>query len=343
MLAAGCGKEPVAAPPPADTSLPPVAPVAGMPAPTVKGSTVPAAAFTTADLDAVTRATSPYKVVLIVKTRNNPFFTPMIQAFTAETKAEGAVGRTEAPQQETDKDQQFNLVTTVASEGVQAILIAPADSKAIVPALKQAQAHGALIVNIDNRVDRAEASAQGVQVAGFVGADNEQGGRLAGQAMSKRLGGKGAVAIIEGIRGADNAEARKRGFTAGAEGLTVVTAETANWDTDQAYAKTANVLAAHPDLSGVFCANDKMAIGAIKAIKQQGKTGKIVVVGYDNIPDVKPYLDDGELYATIEQHPDLMGKYGAKMAAGILDGKLPKGRELLVPLEVVKGRGQERQ
>ena len=118
---------------------------------------------------------------------------------------------------------------------------------------------------------------------------------------------------MEGIRGADNAEARKRGFQSAVEGkLDIVASETANWDTQQAYAKTQAILASQPDLQGIFCANDKMALGTIKAISEAGKKGKITVIGYDNIPDVKPYLQSGEMKGTIDQHPDLMGRYGVQ-------------------------------
>lgn len=324
-LLTGCGKEKEPAP----------APPAGASA--SGGDAAAGAPLTTADLDAVEKAAKPYKLVLIVKTRNNPFFDPMIRAFEAEAKALGAQAEVQAPQQETDKEVQFGYVQTVAAKGADAILIAPADSKGIIPALKAAAQKNILVLNLDNRVDKAEAAKQGLALAGYVGADNEAGGKLAGEAMTKALGGKGKVVIIEGIRGADNAEARKRGFEAGAKGLEVVGAESAEWDTDKANAKTAALLAAHPDIRGIFCANDKMAVGAMKAVEQAGKKGKIVVIGYDNIPDVQPALKSGDMAATIEQHPDLMGKYGVRMAVGILNGKIEKGRELLVPLEV-KGK-----
>jgi ribose transport system substrate-binding protein len=224
------------------------------------------------------------------------------------------------------------------AKGVQAILVTPADSKGIVPALKQAQDKGILVINLDNRVDKPTAAAAGLTLGSYVGADNEAGGRLAGETMVKRLGGKGKVAILEGIRGADNAEARQRGFEQGIAGkLTVAAADSAEWDTQEAYTKFQSLLAAHPDLNGLFCANDKMALGALKAIQEAGRKGKIAVIGYDNIPDVQPYLQDGELAATIEQHPDLMGRYGVRMAVGVLSGAVPRGREYLVPLEV-KGK-----
>lgn len=325
---AGCGKEETA------SSTPPPGANTTSNAPTPASSS--GDRLSRADLDAVKKAAKPYRLALIVKTRNNPFFDPMIKGAETEAKALGAEIEVQAPPQETDKERQFALVQDVTARKVDAILIAPADSRGIVPALKQAQEKGILVINLDNRVDPAAASRAGVQLAGYVGADNEEGGRLAGKAMAGALSGGGKAAILEGIRGADNAESRRRGFEDGVKGkLDVVASDTAEWDTQKAYAKFQSMLAAHPELNGLFCANDKMALGAIKAIAEGGKKGRLTVIGYDNIPDVKPYLQSGELYATIEQHPDLMGKYGVRAAVGILDGAIRKGKEFLVPLEVI--------
>ena len=293
------------------------------------------ASITTGELDKIAKANKPFNLALVVKTRNNPFFSPMISNAESEAKILATALEVQAPAQETDKERQFAIVQDLTARKVDAILIAPADSKAIVPALKSAQEKGVLIINLDNRVDAETANAAGLKLGGYVGADNEEGGRMAGAAMAKVLGGKGQVAILEGIRGADNAEARKRGFTEGAKGLEIAASESAEWDTQKAYAKMQSILAANPNLKGVFCANDKMALGAIKAIRESGKKGKITVVGYDNIADVQPYLKSGEMHATIEQNPDLMGKYGARLAAGILSKSVESGRELLVPLELI--------
>ena len=92
--------------------------------------------------------------------------------------------------------------------------------------------------------------------------------------------------MLEGIPGADNAEARKRGFLAAvaeAPGIEVVASQTGRWEMDRANEAFANVLTRRPDISGLFCANDMMALGAIRAIEAAGKTGKIVVTSYDNL------------------------------------------------------------
>jgi len=325
----GCGKEatpPQAAPTNPDTK-------------TVAADSQPAAAVTQSQLDAVQKATKPYKMVLIVKTKNNPFFLPMIKAFEDTARELGVAAEVQAAAQESSYEQQVALVQTEVSKGANAILITPADSKALVPALKKAADAGVLIIDLDNRLDPQTVKAQNLTLGGYVGADNVMGGEKAGLALLEALGGKGKVAILEGIRGVDNAEARKKGFElAVGQRLKIVASETGEWETEKAYSKTLAILAAHPDLNGMFCANDTMAIGAMKAISEKGRKGSIKVVGYDDIQAVTDAINSGELSATIEQHPEYMGKYGVRMALGILDGSVPKGGEIFVALETIQRR-----
>jgi ribose transport system substrate-binding protein len=331
VMAVGCGKEetPPTATPNTKTTL--TNPAAG----TVSAGT----ALSTSTLDAVQRATKPYKIVLIVKTKNNPFFIPMIQAFEDAGRKLGFATEVQAGAQEASYEEQVALVQTEVSKGANAILITPADSKALVPALKKAADAGVLIINLDNRLDPETVKAQGLELGGYVGADNMMGGEKAGLALLESLGGKGNVAVLEGIRGVDNAEARKKGFElAVTHKLKIVAYETGEWETEKAYNKTLAILAAHPDLNGIFCANDNMAIGAMKAVAEKGKSDEIKIVGYDDIPTVTEAINSGKLVATIEQHPELMGMYGARMALGILEGSVKKGGEILVDLETIKRR-----
>ncbi len=305
----------------------------------------PAAAaprLTSADLKTVTKAKKPYKIVLIVKTLNNPFFKPMVESFKKTCAELGVTGEVQAAPQETDVDKQAALVQNAASQGFNAICITPADSKALVPALKAAADKGIVIINVDNRLDAEALKSAGVTPGGYVGADNEAGGVLAGKALADALGGKGNAVVIEGIRGVDNAESRKRGFEAAVKGkLTIVDSQSADWKTEKAQGVMANMLAAHPDINGVFCANDEMAIGAINALKTAGKAGKTLVVSYDNIKEVQTYLASGELIGTVEQHPDYMGENAVRLAVGILDGSVKPGGELLVDLSVITGKNKK--
>ena len=344
-LLVGCGKEET--------------PPAAHPMTTATDNAQTGATATESTLDMVGKATKPYKIVLIVKTKNNPFFLPMIAAFEETAKKLGVEAEVQAAAQESSYEQQVALVQTEVSKGVNAILITPADSKALVPALKKAADAGVLIINLDNRLDPDTVKAQNLALGGYVGADNMTGGEKAGLALLEAVGpdektaiaeasasadAKGQkkdyrvqVAILEGIRGVDNAEARKKGFLlAVGQRLHVVATETGEWETEKAYNKTLAILAAYPNIKGIFCANDNMAIGAMKAISEKGKRGLVKVVGYDDIPGVTGAINSGEMTATIEQHPDLMGGYGLKMAVGILDGSIKKGGEVLVMLETIK-------
>ena len=325
----GCGKEET--PPPVTMKSPGTNSSAT--------SSQPGANVSDAQLDAVQKATKPYKMVLIVKTKNNPFFLPMIKAFEDTTKELGVASEVQAAAQESSYEQQVALVQAEVSKGANVILITPADSKALVPALKKAADAGVLIINLDNRLDPETVKSQGLVLGGYVGADNVQGGEKAGMALLEAMGNHGDVAILEGIRGVDNAEARKKGFElAVGQHLKIVASETGEWETEKAYNKTLSILAAHSDLGGIFCANDSMAIGAMKAIAEKGKKGQIKVVGYDDIPTVTDAINSGDLSATIEQHPDYMGRYGVRMALGILEGSIAKGGENLVLLETIKRR-----
>jgi len=277
-------------------------------------------------------------VALVMKTLTNPFFITMREGALKAQKEVDVDLRILAPPQETDIERQVAMVEDLVTQKVDAILIAPAGSKEIVPALVKAKKAGILVVNVDNRVDPAAAKAAGLELDGYIGADNERGGEIAGEHLVRLLGGKGDVAMLEGIRGVDNAEARRRGFLKAisrAPGIRLVATKTANWSQDEALSVFTDMLQANPTIRGLFCANDMMALGAIAAIDQAGKTGKIYVVGYDNLADAQKAMLDGKLHGTVEQHADLMGYESVRYAAAILRGEKPKQKEVLVKLELI--------
>jgi ribose transport system substrate-binding protein len=278
------------------------------------------------------------EVALVMKTLTNPFFITMRQGAQQAQRETDVNLKVLAPPQETDIERQVAMVEDLITQKVDAILIAPAGSKEIVPVLVRAKRAGILVVNVDNRVDAQAAGAGGLVLDGYIGADNEEGGEMAGDYLVNLLGGKGKVAMLEGIRGVDNAEARRSGFLKAINkvpGIRLIASRTANWSQDEALNVFADMLQAHPDIQGVFCANDMMALGAIAAIDQAGKTGKIFVVGYDNLAEAQKAMLDGKLHGTIEQHADLMGSESVKFAANMLRGRRPAKQEVLVQLELI--------
>src|SRR3984893_6539769 len=227
---------------------------------------------------------------LVMKSLANEFFKDMQEGAVKHVQERGDL--TLIPvgmHSETDIDTQVNAVENFITQKVDAIVVAPADSRALVPPLARAIKAGIVVINIDVALDEAAKKQAGVDLA-FVGPDNRAGAKMSGEVLAKALGEGGKVVIIEGNPGADNAQQRKLGFDdAVQEGkLDVLASTTAHWETEEANTVFSNQLTAHPDIQGVMAANDSMALGVVKAIDAAGKSGKIKVVGFDNIPAVQP-------------------------------------------------------
>lgn len=275
-------------------------------------------------------------IALIMKASSNPFFAKMGEGAQKAADSLAVPLSIATISQETDINGQIAMVENMIVQGVDAILIAPADSKAIVNVLKKAQDQDILIINVDNRIDAETAAGAGLKITSYVGVDNEEGGRMAGAFLVSLMSGKGQAAMLEGIRGVDNAEARKRGFLKAVQGsdVEVVASQSANWAQDQGLDVFANMLQANPNISGLFCANDMMALGAIQAIEQRGLTGKIWVTSYDNLEAARAAIRQNKLHATIDQHPEAMGYWGVVLATQGLAGKAIPA-EKMVSLDLV--------
>jgi ribose transport system substrate-binding protein len=265
------------------------------------------------------------KIALIMKSLANDFFATMAEgARRHQAQHAGDYDLlVSGIKNETDLSEQVNLVEQAVAQGAAAIVIAPADSKALVPALRRAQDAGVVIVNIDNRLDADVVKQSGLSVS-FVGPDNRDGARRVGMALAAKLKPGDEVAIIEGVTTAFNGQQRRAGFEEAMQTATMklVAVQSGEWEMDKANTVAANLLTAHPNLKALLCANDNMAIGAVSAVAAAGKTHQVLVVGFDDIAAVKPLLADGSLVATANQHADQLAVFGIEQAlASLKSGK----------------------
>lgn len=256
------------------------------------------------------------KVALVMKALTNPFFSKMkigAQDYAAENQITLEVFGIEW---ETDVHRQIDIVEDLISREYGAIVIAPADSKELIPVCKKALDNGLVVINIDNPFHRPSLKKIGISIP-FVGSNNEEGAAMVGEFVRRKLNGKGRVLVIEGIRGVENADLRMSGFiqavTKESE-IKVIASESANWHTDEAFSLVTQLLGKHGNVDTIFCANDNMAIGALQALDSLDISGKIVIAGYDNIEQVRNAMQHGNIHATVEQHPELMGEYGVRLA-----------------------------
>jgi ribose transport system substrate-binding protein len=235
---------------------------------------------------------------------------------------------------EQDVAKQIDLVELMIAQGVNAIVIAPADSKALVPICKKAMDSGIIVVNIDNKFDRDVLQEKNVKIP-FVGPDNRKGAKLAGDYLATKLKQGDKVVIIEGIPNAFNGIQRKLGFEDAmkAAGLNIVSSQTGYWEMDKANQLVSALVTEHTDLKGILCANDSMALGAVSAIKAAGKSDDILVVGFDNILAVQKLLKEGKILCTVDQHADKLALFGIEYALEMLKGKsVPVDKETPVDL-----------
>jgi len=216
---------------------------------------------------------------------------------------------------EIDLTQQVALIDQMIASGVDAIVVAPADSKAVVPALARASAAGIVVVNIDNRLNEKILADYGLDIP-FVGPDNFQGALEVGQYLASQLDSGQHVAIIEGVQTAYNSQRRTAGFRKAMEeaGLNIVSQQSAQWDQTKAVVIASAMLAQSPQLAAILCANDNMALGAIAAVKQAGRSDQVQIIGFDNISAVRGLIREGSILATVDQHADLLAVYGIEYA-----------------------------
>ena len=268
------------------------------------------------------------RVALVMKSLANEFFQTMQDGARAHQKAHAAEYDLIATgiKDEIDTAGQIRLVEQMLTQRVAALVIAPADSKALVPVLQTAIARGVIVVNIDNRLDATALAGKKISVP-FVGPDNRAGAKLAGEHLAKQLKRGDKVGIVEGVTTTVNAQQRTLGFrdamTAG--GMRVVAVQSGEWELQKGNTVASAMLREHPDLAALLCGNDTMALGAVAAVKSSGRTGKVQVVGYDNIPAVKPLLADGRMLATVDQYADRQAVSGIEIALKALKEKTPQG------------------
>lgn len=276
------------------------------------------------------------RVALIMKSLANEFFLTMENGARAHQKAHADEYDLLANgiKDELDVAKQVELVEQMIAQKVDAIVIAPADSKALIGVCKKAQDAGIVVINIDNKFDDAVLAEQKVKLP-FVGPDNRKGARMVGDYLAKQLKPGDPVAVIEGPPNAFNGQQRRLGFhdAMNAAGMKIVSSQSGYWETDKANQVAAAIITENPDLKAFLCSNDSMALGAVAALRAAGKLDQVKVVGYDNISAVQTLLKEGKILATADQHADQIAVFGIQYALQLLKTQTaPADRETPVDL-----------
>lgn len=280
------------------------------------------------------------KVALVMKSLANEFFLTMEDGAKTYQKEHSADFDliSNGIKDETDTSSQIRIVEQMIVSKVDALVIAPADSKALVPVLKKASDAGIKVVNIDNRLDPEVLKSKSLDIP-FVGPDNRKGARLVGEYLAKQLKQGDQVGIIEGVSTTTNAQQRTAGFKDAMEaaGMKIVGVQSGNWEIDKGNAVAAAMLNEYPDLKALLAGNDSMALGAVSAVRAAGKKGQVQVVGYDNIKAIHPMLKDGRVLATADQFAAKQAVFGIEAALKLVKGEPTGAKDGVIetPVELV--------
>jgi ribose transport system substrate-binding protein len=245
---------------------------------------------------------------LSVLTLTNPFFKEIADNMTKEAAKHGY--EVTVVSGEFDVARQQNQVKDFIVRKVAAIVLTPCDSKAIGPAIQEANAAGIPVFTAD-----IACLAPGAKVVSHVATDNYEGGKEAARAMVEALEETGGKVAILDHKVVESCILRANGFLeeigklnhGRQKPVAVVATLPSGGVKDQGYKAAEDLLQAHPDLAGIFAINDPAALGARAAVEKAGKASQVKIVGFDGQPEGKRAIKEGKIYADPIQFPDRIG------------------------------------
>ncbi|MDZ4765614.1 MAG: substrate-binding domain-containing protein [Chloroflexota bacterium] len=262
----------------------------------------------------------PFRIGALTKDLSNSYFRDMVAGYEraeADLGVDLEIGATET--EGMFEEQRALLEDWLESESFDGFIVTPFRSTSLNTELAQAADSGIPIINIDELIPFAD----GLNIITRIASNNVRAGSLAANFVIQQVEAGADVAVIEGAPGTQSSIDRVSGFIDAAEagGLRVVASQPANWDADLAYTVTAQILDDMPDVRAIFAANDSMGLGAVRAIEDAGRTGEILVVSVDAIPDALDAVRAGRLAATVAQFPDEMAYLAVESMIKVLEGR----------------------
>ena len=264
---------------------------------------------------------SAAEIAVIVKTTNSNFWQNVNKGASAAIDGQSDITMTfDGPASESDIAAEVNMVDNAVNKGVAGIVLAPSDPDALVPAVKRANEAGIPVAIIDSALSDA---GKGTYQT-FLSTDNCAAGKLAADRMIELTGGEGKVAVMSYVAGVGSEIGRVGCFVDKIKADSKIEIVGPYYSQSQmatALNQTTDVLAANPDLKGIFGANEPTAVGMGRAIKQAGKAGQVAAIGFDGNKDLQDFVKDGTLNAILVQGSFQMGEKGVQAIMELMDGK----------------------
>ena len=222
------------------------------------------------------------------------------------------------PKRETDREEQIQIIEDFIVQKVSGIVLAPLDSKALVPKVEELFEKNIPCVIIDSGIDTDK-------YVCFAATDNYVGGIIASRRMGKILNGKGKIVVVKYVPGSASTTNRENGFIDTIKKefpeIEIVDAQYGKDTVETALQVTEDMLTKNAELDGLFACNASTSVGALQGLRSQGRAGKIKMIGFDTEKALIDGLKEGIIDSLVAQNPYKMGYEGVKAVIDKLDGK----------------------
>lgn len=270
------------------------------------------------------------KMAVIISTLNNPWFVFLGERAAAKAEELGYEAKIFDSQNNTalEADHFDNVIVS----GFDAILFNPTDADGSVVNVKKAKEAGIPVFCMDREINSLDAATSQIL------SDSFSGSVAVGAYFAQQLNKEGNYVELLGLVGDNNTWARSNGFHSVVDnypGLKMVAQQNADFDRNKALEVMESIIQAHPNIQGVFCGNDAMAMGAYQALVGAGMADSVKVFGFDGADDVVSAIQEGKISATGMQFPNVMAERAAIYADEYIKGKRDFAQKIPVAVELV--------
>lgn len=264
------------------------------------------------------------KIGILVITLANPYWVTLKESYEKAAEELGVNVEVMAAPTENDTKSQLETLQAMVAKDYDGLIVSPIEPFNLVPGVVEANNKGIKVVNLGPGIDLDALEEAGGHLDGRITVDFEEQGEKSAEYIVEQIGKEGGkVAIIQGIPGAGQSEGR----TAGAKrvfedspGIELVSIQPGNWDRNEAYNITTNLLQSNPDIKGIFCCNDVMALAAADALEAAGQREGKYVFGVDFIDEAKEAMKTGKLDGSIAYSMDAYAKAGILLCLKTVQG-----------------------
>lgn len=270
------------------------------------------------------------KIAVIVSTLNNPWF--VVLAETAANRASDLGYEANIFDSQNNTALETDHFENALAAGYDAILFNPTDADGSIANVRMAKKAGVPVFCMDREVNATDAATSQIL------SDSYAGCVAIGKYFVEKLNKRGKYVEILGLVGDNNTWSRSKGFHSVVDHypeLKMVAQQNADFDRNKAMEVMESIMQVHPDIKGVFCGNDAMAMGAYQALISAGKSEEVMVFGFDGAGDVINSIQQKKILATGMQFPKVMAKTAANYAHEYFHGKRDFPQKVPVAVEMV--------